>query len=298
MPWKGLLILCNKPESTNLEQEIRSATRIVIVNLMAKNLMNQMRSIAEVTKAVADGDLMKIIEVDVLGENLELKENAMGLSDSLSLSADEVTWEAREKDLTDNVNVMDNNLTLLQLTIFAAEVKKVAREVGTGGELEVQAEGTFKEFGRSLRALSVNTMAGDLTTQVRGFAQMSAAAMDGDFTRFITAEASGEMGSLKTQINQMHAYEWYHRFRRSKLVGQAVSSSLRQTVFGILNTHSRRSCFSEFNSLDLTYDVEPDIPDQLIGDSVHLRQVVGNTIKLTPSEEGTCHALHSVVGVG
>ena len=51
--------------------------------------------------------------------------------------------------------------------------------------------------------LSVNTMAGNLTTQVRGFAQISAAAMDGDFTRFITVEASGEMDSLKTQINQM-----------------------------------------------------------------------------------------------
>jgi signal transduction histidine kinase len=79
--------------------------------------------------------------------------------------------------------------------------------------------GTFKEFGKRSRRphifilervddmlyfrLSVNTMAGNLTTQVRGFAQISAAAMDGDFTRFITVEASGEMDSLKTQINQM-----------------------------------------------------------------------------------------------
>ena len=112
-----------------------------------------------------------------------------------------------------------------QLAIFAAEVKKVAREVGTEGKLGVQAEvgnvqGIWQEityvfffftptlYNRSLEKshdnrLSVNTMAGNLTTQVRGFAQISAAAMDGDFTRFITVEASGEMDSLKTQINQM-----------------------------------------------------------------------------------------------
>jgi osomolarity two-component system sensor histidine kinase NIK1 len=110
-----------------------------------------------------------------------------------------------------------------QLAIFAAEVKKVAREVGTEGKLGVQAEvgnvqGIWQEItcvccsiGGVLTnshivvmpRLSVNTMAGNLTTQVRGFAQISAAAMDGDFTRFITVEASGEMDSLKTQINQM-----------------------------------------------------------------------------------------------
>ena len=110
-----------------------------------------------------------------------------------------------------------------QLAIFAAEVKKVAREVGTEGKLGVQAEvgnvqGIWQEityvsvlsltfFAHSdhypTYRLSVNTMAGNLTTQVRGFAQISAAAMDGDFTRFITVEASGEMDSLKTQINQM-----------------------------------------------------------------------------------------------
>lgn len=112
-----------------------------------------------------------------------------------------------------------------QLAIFAAEVKKVAREVGTEGKLGVQAEvgnvqGIWQEITyvffdlvsssswpsinvMYLYRLSVNTMAGNLTTQVRGFAQISAAAMDGDFTRFITVEASGEMDSLKTQINQM-----------------------------------------------------------------------------------------------
>ncbi len=107
-----------------------------------------------------------------------------------------------------------------QLGFFASEVKKVAREVGTEGKLGVQAEvgnvqGIWQEITyvislprvetlmTSCKRMSVNTMAGNLTTQVRGFAQISAAAMDGDFTRFITVEASGEMDSLKTQINQM-----------------------------------------------------------------------------------------------
>lgn len=110
-----------------------------------------------------------------------------------------------------------------QLAIFASEVKKVAREVGTEGKLGVQAEvgnvqGIWQEItcvlplhpnstntndGVGMVSLSVNTMASNLTTQVRGFAQISAAAMDGDFTRFITVEANGEMDSLKTQINQM-----------------------------------------------------------------------------------------------
>lgn len=121
-------------------------------------------------------------------------------------------------DLVNTINDMID-----QLSIFASEVKKVAYEVGTEGKLGVQAEvgnvqGIWQEITHvallfhssstcalndDYRRMSVNTMAGNLTTQVRGFAQISAAAMDGDFTRFITVEASGEMDSLKTQINQM-----------------------------------------------------------------------------------------------
>jgi osomolarity two-component system sensor histidine kinase NIK1 len=113
------------------------------------------------------------------------------------------------------------NDMIVQLAIFAKEVKKVAREVGTEGKLGGQAEvgdvqGIWQEImsvsfsfhlscclKSSTCRLSVNTMVGNLTTQVRGFTQISAAAMDGDFTRFITVEASGKMDSLKMQINQM-----------------------------------------------------------------------------------------------
>lgn len=116
-------------------------------------------------------------------------------------------------EILDLVNTINNMID--QLAIFAAEVTRVAREVGTEGKLGVQAEvgnieGTWQEITwvwLGLRLLTsrsnVNTMASNLTSQVRAFAQISAAATDGDFTRFITVEASGEMDSLKTKINQM-----------------------------------------------------------------------------------------------
>ncbi|KAL1917404.1 uncharacterized protein VTP21DRAFT_3797 [Calcarisporiella thermophila] len=233
------------------------------VNTMAGNLTTQVRSIAAVTTAVARGDLSKQITVEVRGEILELKNTVNSMVEKLRTFAAEVTRVAREvgtegklggqavvedvagiwKELTDNVNMMAANLTnqvrdiamvskavargdlskkivvpskgeildlkntintmVDQLSTFASEVTRVAREVGTEGKLGVQAEvkdvrGTWKELTQN-----VNTMAANLTNQVRAFAQISAAATDGDFTRFITVEASGEMDSLKTKINQM-----------------------------------------------------------------------------------------------
>ncbi|KAF9538200.1 hypothetical protein EC957_007096 [Mortierella hygrophila] len=141
------------------------------VNTMASNLTTQVRSIAEVTTAVASGDLSKKIDVEAQGEISELKKTVNSMVD--------------------------------QLSMFANEVTRVAREVGTEGKLGVQAQvkdvrGTWKEI-----TSNVNTMASNLTAQVRAFASISTAATDGDFTQFITVEASGEMDSLKTKINQM-----------------------------------------------------------------------------------------------
>ena len=141
------------------------------VNTMAANLTTQVRDIADVSKAVARGDLTKKITVNVKGEILDLKNTINSMVD--------------------------------QLSTFANEVTRVAREVGTEGKLGVQAQvrdvrGTWKEI-----TSNVNTMASNLTAQVRAFASISTAATDGDFTKFITVEASGEMDSLKTKINQM-----------------------------------------------------------------------------------------------
>lgn len=89
------------------------------------------------------------------------------------------------------------------MQLFASEVSKVAQDVGINGKLGIQAQvsdvdGLWKEI-----TSNVNTMASNLTSQVRAFAQITAAATDGDFTRFITVEALGEMDALKTKINQM-----------------------------------------------------------------------------------------------
>ena len=141
------------------------------VNFMASNLTSQVRNIADVTKAVANGDLSRKITVDVKGEILELK---------------------------DTVNTMVD-----QLRAFASEVTRVAREVGTEGKLGGQASvpgvaGTWKDLTDS-----VNFMAGNLTNQVRGIAQVVTAVANGDLKRKLTVEAKGEIAALSETINNM-----------------------------------------------------------------------------------------------
>ncbi|MDB6055382.1 MAG: sensor histidine kinase/response regulator [Verrucomicrobiales bacterium] len=141
------------------------------VNFMASNLTAQVRNIADVTKAVAAGDLSKKITVDVKGEILDLK---------------------------NTVNTMVD-----QLRAFAAEVTRVAREVGTEGKLGGQAEvqgvsGTWKDLTDN-----VNFMAGNLTNQVRGIAKVVTAVANGDLKRKLTVEAKGEIAELADTINGM-----------------------------------------------------------------------------------------------
>ncbi|KAL4267524.1 hypothetical protein AB1N83_001077 [Pleurotus pulmonarius] len=142
------------------------------INIMAAKLTLQIRTVAAAIAAIARGDLtQKIAGLSASGEMLEL---------------------------VDTINDM-----ISQLNIFAKEVKKVARQVGTEGKLDVQAEvGNVRGIWQEI-SLSMNTMAGDLATQVQDFNQITAAAMDGDFSRLVTVEASGELDSLKTQINRM-----------------------------------------------------------------------------------------------
>ncbi|HUN34221.1 MAG TPA: HAMP domain-containing protein, partial [Trebonia sp.] len=226
-------------------------------------LTTQVRNIAQVTTAVAKGDLSQKIRVDARGEILELKETINTMVDQLSAFAEEVTRVARDvgthgklggqanvrgvsgtwKDLTDNVNVMASNLTaqvrsiaqvatavargdLSQkitvkaegevaalaetintmvdtLSAFAGEVTRVAREVGTEGILGGQA--TVANVAGTWRDLTdnVNSMANNLTGQVRNIAQVTTAVAQGDLTRKIDVDARGEILELKTTINTM-----------------------------------------------------------------------------------------------
>ncbi|MEH2077198.1 MAG: HAMP domain-containing protein [Nostoc sp.] len=233
------------------------------VNFMAGSLTAQVRNIAEVTTAVANGDLSKKITVDVKGEIQELKNTINTMVDQLNSFASEVTRVAREvgtegklgvqayvrgvagtwKDLTDNVNSMAGNLTgqvrniaevtkavangdlskkitvdakgeildlknttntmVDQLSSFASEVTRVAREVGTEGKLGGQAQvqgvaGTWKDLTDN-----VNSMAGNLTAQVRGIARVVTAVANGDLKRKLMLDAKGEIETLAETINEM-----------------------------------------------------------------------------------------------
>jgi HAMP domain-containing protein/signal transduction histidine kinase/CheY-like chemotaxis protein len=233
------------------------------VNGLANNLTAQVRNIAKVTTAVANGDLSQKITVDAKGEILELKDTINTMVDTLRSFVTEVTRVAKEvgtegklggqadvkgvsgtwKDLTDNVNAMASNLTVQlrdvskvataiasgdlgqkitvevkgeilqikdvinkmvdQLSSFAAEVTRVAKEVGTEGRLGGQAEvkgvsGTWKDLTDN-----VNGLAGNLTDQVRNIAKVTTAVAKGDLSQKITVDAKGEIFELKNTINVM-----------------------------------------------------------------------------------------------
>jgi len=233
------------------------------VNQMAGNLTAQVRNIADVAIAVANGDMSKKITVDVRGEILQLKETLNTMVDQLRAFASEVTRVAREvgtdgklggqafvpgvagtwKDLTDSVNQMTGNLTAQvrniaevtkavaggdlskkvtidvkgeildlkntintmvdQLNSFASEVTRVAREVGTEGILGGQSEvrgvaGTWKDLTDS-----VNMMASNLTSQVRGIAKVVTSVATGNLKQKLSIYAKGEVAQLTDTINEM-----------------------------------------------------------------------------------------------
>ena len=170
------------------------------VNFMARNLTDQVRNIAQVATAVANGDLSQTITVDARGEILELKQTL--------------------------------NRMVAQLSSFAAEVTRVAREVGTEGKLGGQAEvrgvsGTWRRLTEN-----VNQLAGNLTTQVRAIAEVSTAVTKGDLTRSISVEAQGEVAELKDNINQMIANlrETTHPQRRAGLAEDEPRRHLRHAA--------------------------------------------------------------------
>src|SRR6186713_1130824 len=269
------------------------------VNWMANNLTDQVRNIAEVTTAVARGDLSKKITVDVSGEILQLKETINTMVDQLNAFAGEVTRVAREvgtegklggqaqvpgvggtwKDLTDNVNFMASNLTAQvrniadvataiakgdlsskitvevkgeilalkntintmvdQLNAFAGEVSRVAREVGTDGKLGGQATvegvaGTWKDLTDN-----VNSMASNLTDQVRNIAEVTIAVANGDLSKKITVDVRGEILQLKEAINTM--VEQLRSFasevtRVAREVGTEGRLGVQAVVLGVAGT--------------------------------------------------------------
>jgi signal transduction histidine kinase/DNA-binding response OmpR family regulator/HAMP domain-containing protein len=288
------------------------------------------RNIAQVTTAVATGDLSKKVTVDVKGEVLELKDTINVMVDQLSSFAAEVTRVAREvgtegilggqanvkgvsgtwKDLTDSVNGLASNLTgqvrniaevttavakgdlsqkitvdargeilqlkntvnimVDQLSSFAGELTRVAREVGTEGILGGQANvegvsGVWKELTDNF-----NQLATSLTTQVRAIADVSTAVTEGDLTRQVTVEAKGEVDALKQNVNQMIAnlretternaeQDWLNS-NLARFSGLMQGQRDLQTVSRLIMSELTPLVGAGYGAFFLTEEVEDDAP--------------------------------------
>jgi len=322
------------------------------VNFLAANLTTQVRNIAEVTTAVARGDLSRKITVDVKGEILELKNTINTMVDQLNAFASEVTRLAREvgtegklggqaqvpgvagtwKDLTDNVNFMASNLTaqvrniaevataiaggdlskkitvdvrgeilllketlntmVEQLRSFAAEVTRVAREVGTEGRLGGQAVvpgvgGTWKDLTDS-----VNSMASNLTGQVRNIAEVTTAVARGDLSRKITVDVKGEILELKNTINtmvdQLNAFA-SEVTRVAREVGTEGKLGGQAQVTGVAGTWKDLTDTVNFMAANLTEQVRGIVKVVTAVANGELRQ------KLTVNSKGEVAALADTI---
>ncbi|WP_405497289.1 HAMP domain-containing protein [Streptomyces sp. NBC_00096] len=235
------------------------------VNSMANNLTGQVRNIALVTTAVANGDLSKKIDVDARGEILELKTT---------------------------INTMVD-----QLSSFAAEVTRVAREVGSEGRLGGQAEvegvsGTWKRLTEN-----VNELAGNLTRQVRAIAEVASAVAEGDLTRSITVDASGEVAELKDNINSMVG-----SLRESTRANQEqdwLKSNLAR-ISGLMQGHRDLAAVAELVMDELTPLVAAQYGAFYLaedGPAGTVLTLVGSYGRPAGAEEGTGFALgESLVG--
>ena len=228
------------------------------VNSMASNLTAQVRNIAEVTIAVANGDLSKKITVDVRGEILQLKEA---------------------------INTMVD-----QLRSFASEVTRVAREVGTEGKLGGQAlvpgvAGTWKDLTDS-----VNAMCGNLTDQVRNIAQVTTAVARGDLSRKITVDVRGEILELKdtinTMVDQLNAFA-SEVTRVAREVGTEGKLGGQAQVPGVAGTWKDLTDNVNFMASNLTAQVRniAEVATAIAGGDLS-KKITVNVVGRNPAAEG------------